>query len=90
MTLERVMWQLIKIITRVKQLKCQSMPTYIRTVIKILWKLSNVTKVAYIGEYQQLSSKLVLLIHQALKYVIISTINYDEVILHNIWSTIMF
>ena len=41
MTLERVMWQLIKIITRVEQPKCQSMPTYIKTVIKILWKLSN-------------------------------------------------
>ena len=47
-------------------------------------------KVAFISEYQQLSSKLVLLIHQALKYVIISTINDDEVILHGIWSTIMF
>ena len=46
--------------------------------------------VAFISEYQQLSSKLVLLIHQALKYVIISTINDDEVILHGIWSTIMF
>ena len=46
--------------------------------------------VAFISEYQQLSSKLVLLIHQALKYVIISTINDDEVILHDIWSAIMF